>query len=390
MAVLNPAIVIPCYNRPQSLKRLLYSLQNSMYPQGAPLVFSIDKSENDAVFKIATDFPWPFGEKEIIHHPKQLGLRDNIIFCGDLTDQYGSVIILEDDLFVSPAFYSYALKALEFYQDHEEIAGISLYAYDCTETRRFRFFPVYDGYDNYFMQWPSSWGQAWTSEQWRKFKNWYEIHRTSDLASSPIPQSVKNWPKTSWKKYFLAYMVDCNRYFVYPRISFSTNFGDNGTHDKKSSSSLVQVPLSLSANIEPRYSLISDSNSIYDSFFQLEPSCLKQLAPFLREYDFVVDLEGVKSSQSPTDAYTLSTRRCRKPMMSFDCAMKPYEMNVINQIEGKIINFGKTEDFDSKLKWFKDSEVLTRFDRVLSPMDYPWIIIYKFYYKFSEMLHKCR
>jgi len=388
MAVLDPAIVIPCYNRPHSLKRLLHSLQNGVYSQRVPLVFSIDRSENDAIFKIASDFHWPFGEKEIIHHPSRLGLRDNIIFCGDLTDQYGSIIILEDDLFVSPAFYSYALKALGFYKDQEEIAGISLYAYDCTETRRFRFFPVYDGYDNCFMQWPSSRGQAWTSEQWQGFKEWYKKYCSSDLSSFSIPESVKNWPQTSWKKYFIAYMVDCKSYFVYPRFSFSTNFGDNGTHDKKGSSSLVQVPLSIATNLEPKYSLISNSISIYDSFFQLKPSCLKQLAPFLREYDFIVDMEGLKSSQKDENTYTLSTRRCIKPMMSFDCTMKPYEMNVINQIDGTIIHFGKTSDFDSDLKWFKDNEVLTRFDRVLPLMDYPLITFYKLFHKFKNMYHQ--
>lgn len=32
-----------------------------------------------------------------------------------MTEKYGAVMILEDDLFVSPDFYNYAMQALERY-----------------------------------------------------------------------------------------------------------------------------------------------------------------------------------------------------------------------------------------------------------------------------------
>ena len=47
--------------------------------------------------------------------------------CGDISYEYGSVIVLEDDLFVSPFFYKYAVEAQEFYRDDNRIGGISLY-----------------------------------------------------------------------------------------------------------------------------------------------------------------------------------------------------------------------------------------------------------------------
>ena len=54
------------------------------------------------------------GIKKIIKHSKNLGLRAHVITCGDLVNIYDNIIVLEDDLFVSPYFYKYANDALNF------------------------------------------------------------------------------------------------------------------------------------------------------------------------------------------------------------------------------------------------------------------------------------
>ena len=127
---LKPAIVVVAFNRPDSLKRLLGSLKKGHYPDDIKLIISIDHSpDNSPVVDCANDFEWNAGEKEIIIHPENLGLRRHILSCGDLSYKYGSVIILEDDLFVSPFFYQYSLDALDFYKDKDDIAGIGLFNY---------------------------------------------------------------------------------------------------------------------------------------------------------------------------------------------------------------------------------------------------------------------
>ena len=95
----HPAIVVVTYNRPDSLMRLLGSLTKARYPVGVPLIISIDGGDNreKQVVKIAEEFPWPHGKKEVICHEKNLGLRKHILSCGDLTERYDSVIVLEDD-----------------------------------------------------------------------------------------------------------------------------------------------------------------------------------------------------------------------------------------------------------------------------------------------------
>ena len=70
------------------------------------------------VVDLANGFVWNFGEKSVLHHDQNLGLRAHIISIGDLTYKFGSIILLEDDLIVSPWFYEYALAAESFYENH--------------------------------------------------------------------------------------------------------------------------------------------------------------------------------------------------------------------------------------------------------------------------------
>ena len=106
----NIAIVIPCYNRLDTLKVLLDSLLNARYDRSVELVFSIDYSGNEDIYNLVDEFTWPYGKKNIIRHKENIGLRRNIISCGDLTSEYDAVIVLEDDLIVSPLFFDYACK----------------------------------------------------------------------------------------------------------------------------------------------------------------------------------------------------------------------------------------------------------------------------------------
>ncbi len=64
----NVPIVIVAFNRPDSLKRLLFSLKKAEYPQNVDLIISIDQGDNEDVIKIAEEFVWDYGEKKIITH----------------------------------------------------------------------------------------------------------------------------------------------------------------------------------------------------------------------------------------------------------------------------------------------------------------------------------
>ncbi|HDL48798.1 MAG TPA: hypothetical protein ENH33_02390, partial [Actinobacteria bacterium] len=111
-----PAIVIVAYDRPRPLARLLDSLAQIRTPTGddVQLVISIDDSV-PATMEVAHRYDWPFGPKRNIGHKTRLGLRTHVLTCGDLTTEYGSILMLEDDLYTSPDVYRFAQDAATFY-----------------------------------------------------------------------------------------------------------------------------------------------------------------------------------------------------------------------------------------------------------------------------------
>lgn len=337
----SPAIVVAAYNRVHSLQRLLRSLEQAIYPASpVRLVISIDGGGSEDVVNLAEQFNWTHGDKQIIRHSEHLGLKAHILRCGDLTAEYGSIILLEDDLLVSKYFHNYSLKCLAFYDDDNRIAGISLYSYDIAENGFHPFAPVNDGADAYFMQVASSWGQAWTGTQWKNFREWFEKHPVMTKEELP-PAYLFNWHENSWKKHFVRYLHHAGRYFVFPRHSFSTNFEDPGdTADRKG---LYQVPLAEGSR-EYFFPKFDDSKSVYDACFEIRADCLKKWCPRLNEYDFTVDTYGTLPIHNCKTPYLLTIRQAKDEVAAFSLEMFPPVLNVINEIKGNQIKLVKKEN----------------------------------------------
>lgn len=341
-----PAIVVVTYNRTDSLKRLLNSIDLADYAgyKNVPLVISVDKSDRSEVLDLVKGFVWKHGSKEIVEHKVNLGLRKHILACGDLSDQYGAVIVLEDDLLVSPAFYDYAVQAMNFYVDADEVGGIGLYSYNYNDWVRLPFIPLDDGYDNYFFQCATSWGQLWTHKQWRGFKQWYEINSDSLFENDRLlPNSVKQWPQSSWKKYFVAYLVYENKFFVYSRTALATTFATVGTHVKNVTME-YQVPLLLQRK-QFHFSPLEKSLSVYDVFYELLPNRLKKLNCDLEELDFECDFYGVKALENIESKYLISIRKCEKPIKSYSIHQLPHELNVVFDVAGDFFHLAEVSSF---------------------------------------------
>lgn len=343
----NPVIVVVAFNRIESLKRICRSLDRMIEPQGdVSLIISIDNNggKNQDVIDYAHQYNWKFGPKEVRVKEKNTGLKAHIISCGDLTEEFGDVIILEDDLFVSPYFLDYVKEAQQFYRNEEKIAGISLYNYRLTDiiwNNKLPFIPVTNHSDVYFMQIASSWGQSWSREQWKGFREWFNTD--PDLSKiTGMPYEVINWPKSSWKKFFIGYLVYTNKFFVYPNKSLSTNFNDPGTHyfDRDHD---AQSPL---ATVDPKIRFIpfSEAENVYDSYFEITPATIKKHNKKMKDFDFEVDLYGTKRPQTIAKPYALTTKKCANPLMTFERSLKPHELNVFYNIPGEDIFLCKTAD----------------------------------------------
>ena len=334
--MIYPAIVIAAYNRPKSLSRLLQMIAASKYPNGVdiPLVISIDGGGVDSVVDVAQSFEWQCGTKEVVVHSENLGLREHILRCGDLTEKYGAIIMLEDDLGVSRFFYEYAVQALGVFSDREEVAGISLYKHLINVNCSARFDPVDEGLGYYYLQFPQSWGQVWTAEQWLGFRNWYdeELNRSKSVS---IPAYVQNWPETSWLKYFSRYIVDADKYFAYPVKALSTNFGDAGSHVMRQDNT-YQVPLAESLpRLDPGR---EDEIICYDAFFEMRASSFGLISKGCLGDDVLVDLYGTKDLFAyGDDQLVLTTHQSLEPIKRYGFCLKPREMNVILEVPGEDI-----------------------------------------------------
>ncbi len=341
--MISPAIVIAAYNRPSSLKRLLDSVAAGRYEtNNIPLIISIDKSESHEVSSLADLFEWKHGDKRIIRYTEHLGLKEHIFRCGNLTNEYGSIIILEDDLIVSPQFYKYASQATSYYSLDRNIAGISLYSYQISENGFIPFHPFNDGTDVYFMQIPSSWGEIFTAQSWNDFIGWKNQDRGS-FSQDILPRYVREWSAHSWKKLFIAYMILCNKYFVYPHSSYSTNYGEPGVNaDRKG---LYQVPLMFN---DKKFSFVGFENSIsvYDVSFEIIPDVLKKIDLRFAKYSLAVDMLGTKSLQEISQQFLLSSKPCKNPVLQFGNELPDPLQNILFNNSGKFFSLGKKEDFE--------------------------------------------
>lgn len=326
-------IVIIAYNRVKSLNRLLSSLIDAVYlGDKVDLIISIDNSGNEEVFNEAIRFEWPFGEKKIIRHEQRIGLKKHVLSCGKYTDQYRGICILEDDIYVSPAFYTFTKQAINYYIQDENVAGISLYTHLFNYSNDRPFQAIEDGNDVFFMQQAQSWGQIWTKNKWDNFQNWMSINETINFKSNDFPDSIANWPDSSWLKFHNKYIVDNNLFFVYPRVSLTTNFSDVGTNNSLSSNT-YQVPLQLDTSKVYSFLAFDNSKAVYNIFFE-NITLNKSIGT--SEKETTIDLYN--NHKKPKKFWlTINQNNHFRILKSYGLIMRPHELNVIFNIPGNDI-----------------------------------------------------
>ncbi len=345
---MNPAIVVCAYNRPQALARLLDSLRRAEFPRrgSIPLVISIDRATDQAeVIRIATGFTWRYGSKQIVLRPRHLGPVEHFLTCGELSQRYGSIIYLEDDLVVSPVFYAFAAQALDYFDGDERIGGISLYGLWFNGYTQEPFTPLVDDADHFFLQVPYTQGLAFSGKQWRRFREWSGTGQTGGEAAAPIHAAWDHFREDEWFPRLARYLIGANRTFVYPRTSLATGFGDAGTHFRNATA-FFQTPLQLVKSAY-RFKPLDQSLAVYDSFFELLPDRLCRIAPALRDHDFTVDLYATRRPANIRTDLVLTTRPCRRAVLTFGACMRPLEANLMHAVPGRGISLCRKAD----LRW---------------------------------------
>lgn len=356
------ALIVVGYNRCDSLKRLVGSLQKADYlGDRVDLIFSIDNAGTDTVERYAKTVQWPHGQKIIRTFPQRQGLRAHILQCGDYTELYDAVAVFEDDIFAAPGFYNYMKQAVAFYHGDPAVGGISLYSHRFCENSQKPFTAQKGNYDNYFLQYAQSWGQVWMKDQWRMFRAWYR-QNSGDISASPyLPACLRQWPATSWLKYHIAYCILEHKYFVYPYDSLTTNFVEQGQHCKHPST-VYQVPMTYGLKKQYHFCRLGADDSIcYDGFFERETGIPQQ---GIAKEDVVFDINGVRTPDARKRYFVSTQKLDYKILQSYAFQLRPAEMNVLVGIPGEGIYLYDTQQpahnalRDTALeRWYYDTRV---------------------------------
>ena len=338
------AIVSVGYNRLKSQKRQLEALVSADYSQydSVPIVISIDCSGDEELYDYVRNFKWPHGDKYVLIREKRLGLKEHILACGDLTQYFKGIILLEDDLYVSKDFYNYTIQMNNEYGDCDKICSIALYS---NEMNGYCWLPLtrlHSAADVFACQAVSTWGEFWNTRMWTEFREWLD---KTDIQWDELdmPQQIKDWTK-AWSKFFDAYMVKEDKYSIFPYTSLTTNFSDAGEHGD-ANNTIVQVSLqygnkqyqTLPFNQLVKYDIYSNNIGLADALgLKIDDVCL--------------DLYGVRPNDFKK-RYYLSVRQLPyKVVNSFGLFMRPQELNVIEKIQGNDIFLYDTTISSSKPK----------------------------------------
>lgn len=329
-------IVAIGFNRALELKRLLENLNGADYKgDSIILIISIDGGKHcKDVYSVAEEFQWKHGQCICRFHKKKLGLKEHVLKCGTYLEEYNldALAVFEDDIYPSPAFYNYMKQAIEYYESNEQIAGISLYTHLWNVEAQLPFQPDFSGYDTFFIQYAQSWGQIWTRKQWKEFMNWYAVYQGKINDVQGVPESVRNWPESSWLKYHIAYCVSADKYFVYPYESLSTCFSEAGTHTKEKTD-IFQVPLMCNSRKIYQFQPVKQKSVSYDVYFERE-----QIGKWLGmdTEELIIDLWGKrKNIKGSSRQFILTSKRYPWYVVaSYGLSMRPHEVNIREKVPG--------------------------------------------------------
>ncbi|MBU0721839.1 glycosyltransferase [Patescibacteria group bacterium] len=161
-------IALFVYNRLWHTQQTIEALQkNILAPESDLIVFSDgpkDFSESKAsVLAIREYLKTITGFKsiKIIAREKNNGLAQSIITgVSEIINQYGKIIVLEDDMISSQYFLQYMNEALDFYETEDQVISIHAYIYPVKKTLP----------ETYFLKGADCWGWATWKRGWNLFE----------------------------------------------------------------------------------------------------------------------------------------------------------------------------------------------------------------------------
>jgi hypothetical protein len=229
------------YNRLVETRLTIESLKCNYLATDSELTIFSDGPKNEHSIKAVQDVRdylktiTGFKNVNIIESLNNKGLARSVIDgVTVLLDNYGSVIVIEDDLITSTNFLSYMNQALNFYSDNENVWSVSGFSFPINYPEGYEF-------DNSFGVRASSWGWATWKSRWAKV-DWeisdYEEFMMDKAAKKKFKQGGSDLVKMlsnqmsgvidSWAIRFCYSQFKHEGYDVLPVQSKVVNIGFNG------------------------------------------------------------------------------------------------------------------------------------------------------------------
>jgi hypothetical protein len=233
-------IVLFAYNRPEHTRLALESLSQCEGSADSELFIYCDGARGPGTIKKVQEVRRIVRMKRwckdvhIIERDENLGLALSIIQgVSEIVDRYGNIIVLEDDLIISPQFLNFMNDALEIYKDIPKVMHISGYM-----------FPVKGKLpETFFYRATSCWGWATWKRAWEKFdpdakrllskirnsgmRRQFDIEGTTDyykMLQKQTEDKLDSWA-IRWYASVLLHKGLC----LHPGTSLVNNIGHDGT-----------------------------------------------------------------------------------------------------------------------------------------------------------------
>eukprot|EP00122_Pirum_gemmata_P015146 Pgem_evm1s14152 len=247
------------YTRLNSLKRLILSLDNADYGNHTvPLEFYLDIPEDSQKLTSAQEcinyvdnFEWKYGPKLMHVRAKNGNLQTQWLEHWWPANDHEYAYVCEDDMEVSPFFYSYLRKAIIKYQYTPENYDPSLYGIAIS---RLKLLPALSERKKGRTIKPSShqpfmnpligtWGQLLFPRPWKEFRWWYQNRRFLKGKKPYLGNMVTDdWYRavgeTIWTPWFIKFVYANNYYNLYTSFpnngALSVSYQDVGVSYKKS------------------------------------------------------------------------------------------------------------------------------------------------------------
>ncbi|KAL7545880.1 hypothetical protein ACHAWF_009239 [Thalassiosira exigua] len=230
-------IVVLTKSRPNSLLRLLKSIQASNYGNDVVSVnIRIDGTDSKTHYT-GESFEWPL---KTVTGTQSGGLR--AAWLGALTNPTGNAIILEDDVELSPVWYSWLTKAWKAYGDRDDLAGISLQRQNLIPQKPFKKTSseteIVNDHQPFLYKLVGSIGFSPHPKRWREFLEWVATKDLGTFDAHVEGLVTSDWYKNDkesiWTQLFIRFCEERGLYTLYINLpegkTLAAHWREKGEH----------------------------------------------------------------------------------------------------------------------------------------------------------------